>query len=118
MLSRAQTESCKLILPFLTHAAKDAAASTAARSAALSAQLHATNPLLESFGNAKTVSLTRLDLYATQLVSTRLRRALAAAGSALTTGSEVLKRGPSGRVGLRRAPGSPRPEEASNATWT
>jgi len=50
-----KTESCKLILRFLTHASRDTAARTAARSARLSAQLHATNPLLESFGNAKTL---------------------------------------------------------------
>ena len=50
-----KTESCKLILRCLTHAARDAAASTIARSEALAKRLHATNPILESMGNAKTL---------------------------------------------------------------
>ena len=48
-------ESCKLILRCLTHAARDAAASTVARSEGLARRLHATNPILESLGNAKTL---------------------------------------------------------------
>ena len=50
-----KTESCKLILRYLTHAARDAGARTVARSEALARRLHATNPLLEAFGNAKTL---------------------------------------------------------------
>ena len=64
-----KTESCKLILRYLTHASSSASASasTSAASAAssavassssvserLSRRLHESNPLLEAFGNAKT----------------------------------------------------------------
>ena len=53
--SRPQTESCKRILHYLTHVAASASNSARARTERLARQLHATNPLLEAFGNAKTL---------------------------------------------------------------
>ena len=48
-----KTESCKLILSYLTHVASGGSTARA-RTERLARQLHATNPLLEAFGNAKT----------------------------------------------------------------
>ena len=50
-----QTESCKRILHYLTHVAASASTSARRRTERLARQLHATNPLLEAFGNAKTL---------------------------------------------------------------
>ena len=50
-----KTESCKKILAYLTFVAASASSAARMRSESLAQQLHATNPLLEAFGNAKTL---------------------------------------------------------------